>query len=159
LLIPFNPTLDITGINVSGTNVTISCASSSPYSPVAAQMSLNASATVNGTYTPVTNVVVTGGNGSFQVTTPTSGSASFFQVVCPQTAGSSAIGSVTTVKGGGNEADTMSSIDTGVVYSGVAFDNVGNLYGANASDNYWRVWSPPGANSNTTVAIATLSVP
>ena len=47
----------------------------------------------------------------------------------------------------------MSAIDTGVYYSGVAFDNVGNLYGANASDNYWRVWSPPGANTNTTVAV------
>jgi hypothetical protein len=159
LLIPFNPTLHITGINLSGTNVTISCASSSPYSPVATQMSLNASATLPGTFTPVTNAVFTGGNGSFQVTTPLNGPMNFFRVVCPQTAGTSAIGSVTTIKGGGNEADTMSSIDTGVVYSGVAFDNVGNLYGANASDNYWRVWSPPGPNTNSTVAVATLSVP
>jgi hypothetical protein len=43
-------------------------------------------------------------------------------------------------------------------YSAAAFDNVGNVYGCSPTTNYWRVWSPPGANTNTTVAVAQIVV-
>jgi hypothetical protein len=43
-------------------------------------------------------------------------------------------------------------------YNGVAFDNVGNVYGASRSANFWRVWSPPGPNTNTTVAVGQVTL-
>jgi hypothetical protein len=35
---------------------------------------------------------------------------------------------------------------------------VGNLYAASTTTNYWRVWSPPGANTNTTAAVVKVVV-
>jgi hypothetical protein len=156
LLIPLNPAITITGGSLSGSNLTINCVSSSPYAPLASQLSLYASADVSQPFSPVT-ATFTGSNGVFQATTSISGPVGYFQVAYPPVAGTSAQGSVVTIKGTGTEADTMASIDTGIYYSAVAFDNVGNLYGANATDNYWRVWSPPGPNTNTTAAVVTLS--
>jgi len=46
------------------------------------------------------------------------------------------------------------NIDFGQQYPCAAWDNVGNLYGASSSRNVWRAWSPPGASTNTTVAVA-----
>jgi hypothetical protein len=40
----------------------------------------------------------------------------------------------------------------------VAWDNVGNLYACDNWDSLWRAYSPPGANTNTTVASQTLEV-
>lgn len=51
-----------------------------------------------------------------------------------------------------------SNLDFANWYNGVAFDNVGNVYGCSRSTNLWRVWSPPGANQATTVAAATVRV-
>jgi hypothetical protein len=41
-------------------------------------------------------------------------------------------------------------------HTDVAWDNVGNLYVCDNWDSIWRVFSPPGANQATTVAIQTL---
>jgi hypothetical protein len=46
----------------------------------------------------------------------------------------------------------------GQQYPCAAWDNVGNLYGASSTRNVWRVWSPPGANTNTTTAVQQLTV-
>jgi hypothetical protein len=43
-------------------------------------------------------------------------------------------------------------------HTDVAWDNVGNLYLCDNADSVWRVFSPPGANTNTTVAALTLEV-
>jgi hypothetical protein len=43
-------------------------------------------------------------------------------------------------------------------YTSAAFDAVGNLYGCSPTTNYWRAWSPPGPNTNTTVAVAQIIV-
>ncbi len=43
-------------------------------------------------------------------------------------------------------------------HTDVAWDNVGNLYLCDNADSVWRVFSPPGANTNTTVAAQTLEV-
>ncbi|HZV36465.1 MAG TPA: hypothetical protein VFB72_17950 [Verrucomicrobiae bacterium] len=158
LLVPLNPTIALTGASLSGTTLTINCVSSSPYAPVASQLYLIGSSTVNGTYSPVT-ATFTGSNGVFQATTTISGPTGFYQVTCPSTAGTSVMGSAVTITGSGPVTNTLSGIDnTDIYYSGIAFDNVGNLYGANVSDNYWRVWSPPGPNTNTTVAVAKVGV-
>jgi hypothetical protein len=53
----------------------------------------------------------------------------------------------------------VSNLDLANWYNGVAFDNVGNVYGATRSAHYWRVWSPPGTNQATTVAVPTITVP
>jgi hypothetical protein len=50
----------------------------------------------------------------------------------------------------------VSNLDIANWYNAVAFDNVGNVYGASRSANYWRVWSPPGTNQATTVAVPTI---
>jgi len=50
------------------------------------------------------------------------------------------------------------NIDFGEQYPCAAWDNVGNLYGASSTRNVWRAWSPPGASTNTTVAVAQLVV-
>jgi hypothetical protein len=60
-----------------------------------------------------------------------------------------------------NAADgsvVVTNLDIANWYNGVAFDNVGNVYGCSRSSNKWRVWSPPGANNATTPAVATLQV-
>lgn len=51
------------------------------------------------------------------------------------------------------------NLDLANLYDGVAFDNVGNVYGCSRSVNKWRVWSPPGTNQATTVAVPTITVP
>jgi hypothetical protein len=66
-------------------------------------------------------------------------------------------GSVVSVTNGAT-VQTLTNFDTPNEYSCVAWDNVGNLYGASPSLNYWRAWSPPGANQATTVAVATIQV-
>jgi hypothetical protein len=50
------------------------------------------------------------------------------------------------------------NLDFGEVYTCAAWDHVGNLYGASTSRNVWRAWSPPGASTNTTVAVAQVTV-
>jgi hypothetical protein len=52
----------------------------------------------------------------------------------------------------------VSNLDLANWYNGVAFDNVGNVYGCSRSTNLWRVWSPPGTNQATTVAVPTVKV-
>lgn len=61
----------------------------------------------------------------------------------------------------------MSAVDGSIVktnvdlanwYNAVAFDNVGNVYGASRSNNRWRSWSPPGANTNTTTAVFSVQI-
>jgi hypothetical protein len=50
------------------------------------------------------------------------------------------------------------NLDFGQEYTCVAWDNVGNLYGASGTRNVWRAWSPPGASTNTTTAVAQVIV-
>ena len=60
-----------------------------------------------------------------------------------------------------NGAQVLNNLDGGNNYYGVAWDAVGNLYGAiNNPDlnNKWRVFSPPGTNQATTVAVATVQI-
>ena len=40
----------------------------------------------------------------------------------------------------------------------VAWDNAGNVYATDGSDSLWRVYSPPGTNQATTVAVALIQV-
>jgi hypothetical protein len=66
-------------------------------------------------------------------------------------------GSVVSVTNGTN-TQTLTNLDLANWYTCVAWDNVGNLYGASPTTNLWRVWSPPGPNTNTTVAVAQMTV-
>ena len=50
--------------------------------------------------------------------------------------------------------DIVTNLDILNWYTSAAFDNVGNVYGCSPTTNYWRAWSPPGPNTNTTVAVA-----
>jgi hypothetical protein len=43
-------------------------------------------------------------------------------------------------------------------YASAAWDNVGNLYGAAWPNTFWQVWSPPGTNQATTLAVAQVVV-
>ena len=43
-------------------------------------------------------------------------------------------------------------------YAGAAWDNLGNLYGAAWPNSFWQVWSPPGTNQATTLAVAQVVV-
>lgn len=52
----------------------------------------------------------------------------------------------------------VTNLDIANWYNGVAFDNVGNVYGCSRTSNKWRIWSPPGTNQATTVAVETISV-
>jgi hypothetical protein len=52
----------------------------------------------------------------------------------------------------------QTNIDFGQEYTCAAWDNVGNLYGASSTRNVWRVWSPPGPSTNTTVSVAQVIV-
>jgi hypothetical protein len=68
-------------------------------------------------------------------------------------------GSVVTVtNSGGATIQALTNLDYPTQYTCAAWDNVGNLYGASLSTNYWRVWSPPGTNQATTVAVPQLIV-
>jgi hypothetical protein len=66
-------------------------------------------------------------------------------------------GSAISVTNGAN-IQSLTNLDWGQAYTCAAWDNVGNLYGASTTRNLWRVWSPPGANTNTTVATAAITV-
>jgi hypothetical protein len=54
----------------------------------------------------------------------------------------------------GSYTQSLTNIDWDQAYTCAAWDNVGNLYGASTTLNLWRAWSPPGTNTNTTVAVA-----
>jgi hypothetical protein len=43
-------------------------------------------------------------------------------------------------------------------HTDVAWDNVGNLYTCDNWDSVWRAYSPPGANSATTIALAHVQI-
>lgn len=67
-------------------------------------------------------------------------------------------GSVVTVTNGAT-VQALTNLDYPNQYTCAAWDNVGNLYGASfLSSYYWRVWSPPGSNEATTLAVATVQV-
>ncbi|MGC9941826.1 MAG: hypothetical protein ABSE48_08315 [Verrucomicrobiota bacterium] len=66
-------------------------------------------------------------------------------------------GSVVSVTNG-TTIQTLTNVDIANNYTCAAWDGVGNLYAASTTTNRWRVWSPPGANTNTTVAVARLIV-
>jgi hypothetical protein len=66
-------------------------------------------------------------------------------------------GSVVSVTNGAT-VQTLANIDYANQYTCVAWDNVGNLYAASPSANYWRAWSPPGANQATTLAVPQFTV-
>lgn len=57
-----------------------------------------------------------------------------------------------------NGTTVVSNLDAGNDYFGVAWDAVGNLYGACASLSLWREFSPPGTNQATTTALETIQV-
>lgn len=57
-----------------------------------------------------------------------------------------------------NGTMVLTNLDAGHYYFGVAWDAVGNLYGASASINRWRVFSPPGTNQSTTLATETVQI-
>jgi hypothetical protein len=65
---------------------------------------------------------------------------------------------VSVTNGSGVVIQALSNLDVGNWYTCAAWDNVGNLYGGSPTTNRWRVWSPPGANTNTTVALAQVSI-
>jgi hypothetical protein len=87
----------------------------------------------------ITNIVAAGsGGGGIRVLNATNGS----------------IVSVTN----GAYVQALTNIDWGQTYTCAAWDKVGNLYGASSTLNLWRAWSPPGTNTNTTVAVAQIIV-
>jgi hypothetical protein len=65
---------------------------------------------------------------------------------------------VTVTNGSGVVIQTLTNVDIGQAYTCAAWDNVGNLYAASTTRNVWRVWSPPGPNTNTTVAVAQVTL-
>jgi len=90
-------------------------------------------------------------------------------VACPCSGGNDATpgirllnatnGSVIVVtNGSGTVIQTLTNLDWGQAYTCAAWDNVGNLYAASTTRNVWRVWSPPGPNTNTTVAVGQVQV-
>jgi hypothetical protein len=64
-------------------------------------------------------------------------------------------GSVISITNGAS-IQSLANLDFGQAYTCAAWDNVGNLYGASTTRNLWRVWSPPGAGTNSTVAAAAI---
>jgi hypothetical protein len=55
-------------------------------------------------------------------------------------------------------SQTLTNLDGPNQFFGAAWDAVGNLYGASSSLQRWRVYSPPGTNQATTVAVETFTV-
>jgi len=53
---------------------------------------------------------------------------------------------------------TLNNLDGPNAYYGVAWDAVGNLYGASTTLHNWRVFSPPGTNQATTLAVETVQI-
>jgi hypothetical protein len=50
------------------------------------------------------------------------------------------------------------NIDEANLYTSAAFDAVGNVYGCSTTANNWSAFSPPGASTNTTFAVATITI-
>jgi len=173
LLNAFNAVPVITGIvnNNNGT-LTINCAISSSYYPAISGSALSLvsssgfSSSPAGPFSGSTGASFTalGGN-TFTTTIPIPSAATFYQVACSTGQGTIVSGTVNSIDGTtsrgahGNVTGTLANIDQGQFYFGCCFDNVGNLYGENTTDNYYKVWSPPGANSATTVAVVTMTTP
>jgi hypothetical protein len=163
---PFDPVITITNVTLQGTTLTVTCTAlygpngspyASPYAPLASQLSLDGATSVSGPYAPVT-ATFTGANGVFSASTTVSGPVGFYKVGCPSIGGTIVSGSAVTIKGGGPVTSTLDTIDVGRYRWALDFDGVGNLYAGSPEDNYWRTWSPPGANQNTTTAVATLAI-
>ncbi len=61
-----------------------------------------------------------------------------------------------------NGTQVLTNLDSTNLYFGVAWDGAGNLYGAinnnSGTSNLWRVFSPPGTNQATTLAVETIQV-
>jgi hypothetical protein len=83
------------------------------------------------------------------------------------TVGDQAGAIVTVTNGNGQVIQSLANLDGnntnlgqlyGQAYNCAAWDNVGNLYGASPTRNIWRVWSPPGPNTNTTVAVGQVTL-
>jgi hypothetical protein len=78
-------------------------------------------------------------------------------VACPMAGGSDSTNGIRLLDAtDGSIVET--NLDFGQQYPCAAWDNVGNLYAASSTRNVWRVWSPPGANTNSTVAVPKISV-
>jgi hypothetical protein len=60
------------------------------------------------------------------------------------------------------ETQTLTNLDSPNAYYGVAWDAVGNIYGAlvpaTTNTGLWRVFSPPGTNQATTFAVETVQI-
>jgi hypothetical protein len=164
----------ISSIVNNGTTITITCYCG--YEPItASQLSLTSSGVVSGspysTPVPATFAAAANGNNFFTTTINSPVSTTFYQVGCAPTAtgaGTIVVGTANTIDGSGINsnpvqapgpvtATSLGNIDVANYYFCAAFDAVGNLYGATTTDNYWRAWSPPGPNTATTVAVATVS--
>jgi hypothetical protein len=163
LLNAFNAVYNLTSVvnNGNGT-LTINCAVTSPYQPAitASSLTVVSSPTITGPFsTSVPISSVSGNNSGFQLTIAAPSATTFYEVGGPVTGGGTVVaGSAVTLTAAGTPVtSTLANIDAGHIYYAPAFDAVGNLYGATTSDNYLRVWSPPGANTNTTLAVATLT--
>jgi hypothetical protein len=74
-------------------------------------------------------------------------------------ANGSVVSVTNTIGTNGATVQTLTNINYTEQYTCAAWDNVGNLYGASTTRNLWRVWSPPGTNQATTVAVAQVIVP
>ena len=59
----------------------------------------------------------------------------------------------------GSTIQVLTNLDYSQQYTCAAWDNVGNLYAASTTRYLWRVWSPPGTNQATTIAMAQIIVP
>jgi len=76
-----------------------------------------------------------------------------FATFFPNNGGS---GGVTILKT--SDGSFVARMDAGIDMPVVDWDNVGNVYAGDNGDSYWRVYSPPGTNQATTVALETVSV-
>ncbi len=74
-------------------------------------------------------------------------------LACPMAGGNDTLNGIRLLNAT-NGSLIVSNLGFGQGYSSAAWDNVGNLYGASSTSNVWRVWSPPGASTNTTTALA-----
>jgi hypothetical protein len=78
-------------------------------------------------------------------------------VACPMAAGNDSTNGIRLLDAS-NGSIILTNLDFGQQYTCAAWDNVGNLYAASTSRNLWKVWSPPGANTNSTVAVVQVLV-
>jgi hypothetical protein len=86
----------------------------------------------------VTNITTAGSGGGIRVLNAIDGSIATFT--------------------NGSYTESLTNLDWDQQYNCAAWDNVGNLYAASPTRNVWRVWSPPGTNTNTTFAVAQIIV-